>query len=443
MFQWFKCGGCACLVLAVASVAGLGQTADDVPKLINTIKDKDKAKVTRLEAISALGNIGAEAKAAVPTLVECLKDDGSRVQAVIALAKIGPAAKAAIPDLIAMLKDRKFAGAAWSVDGNRFSDFVSARELIIESMVKIGLEPKRCVPALAEIIADDDPRLQRFPAFQRGCLAAVKALEPMGSKAKDAVPALIQLLENKNAWSWNPQGPKASIVVLGKIGREAKSALPALRKRLESDDPEVAKSAEAAIANINKGIAEKPADPETPKEGDAPEQPDKPKEAKKPGKRRTEREEPETPPEAKKPPKRRIEVEDEEPANAGIGKFIDALGGNKAEARAEAIDALSKMGGKVVPALEKAIASADADVRKNALACLCKMGRSGRAAASTCIAALKDPSAEVRRNAAYALGRMAADSREAVASLTAALKDKDREVRLLAAFALEKAQGAK
>lgn len=447
MMRWLcKRGGCAFLIVGI--VVALGQTApppkapsddtgggsaDDVPKLVKTIKDKDKAKLTRTQAIDALGAIGAEAKAAVPTLRACLSEENLRPNAVAALGKIGPNAKETMPGLIALLLADPIPGEEERKRGRPVNAALLAlRPSIIESMTRIGLEPKQCVAPLAAIIAQDNPRLQGYRGFREGCLAAVKAVEPLGSKAKDAVPALVQLLDNKAAWRWNPQGPREAIIALGKIGPDAKLALPALRKRLNHDDPSVAKSAEAAIDKIMQPVAAKPpAEVETPKE------------AKKPRERRTELEEPETPPETKKPAKRRIEVEDEEPANAGIGKFIDALGGNKAEARAEAIDALSKMGGKAVPALEKAIVSADADVRKNALACLCKMGKTGRAAASTCIAALKDPSAEVRRNAAYALGRMAADSRETVAALTAALKDKDREVRLLAAFALEKAQGAK
>jgi HEAT repeat protein len=415
-----------------------------VTKLIETIKDKDKSKFTRAEAIDALGALGGEAKAGVPALVDCLQDRNVRPNAVLALGRIGPQAKEAMPALITLLKDKSVFNnghrGGWVTSRRQI---VSARATIIQTMTKIGLEPKQCVPALAEIVADDDEDLRFVPAFQQGCLAAVKALEPLGSKAKDAVPALMKLLDNTAAWQWNPQGPREAIVALGKIGRDAKPALPALRKRLEHDDRSVAKSAEAAIASIQQSIADKPADPEAPKEAETPEQTQTQKPREQSRKPRVELEEPETPREAKKPPKRPIQVEDEEPADAGLGKFIDALGNPKAETRDAALEALGKMGARAVPALEKAIASADDGVRKNALACLCKMGKEGRAAAPTCIAALKDPSAEVRRNAAYALGRMAADSREAIAALTAALKDKDREVRLLAAFALEKVQGAK
>ena len=423
------------MILAILSVGG---NAEEVPKLIDTIKNKDKAKQTRLAAIDQLGSMGAEAKAAVPLLAECLRDANTRANAVVALGKIGPEAKEAMPVLIALLladpnENNDPSGVRFQkgVRGVR-GDLLSLRPTIIQTMTKIGVEPKQCVPALAKIIAQDDQRLRRYPGFQQGCLAAVMALEPLGPKAKEAVPALIELLDNTAAWQWNPRGPREAMVALAKIGADAKPALPSLRKRLNHDDPSVAKLAEDAIEKIARPVVAKPA-----AEVETPAEPKQPRE------RRTDLEDTEKPREAKSKPKRRIEVEDDEPANAGLGKFIAALGDGKVEARDAAIDALTKMGGKAVPALEKAIASTDVDVRKNALACLCKMGKTGRAAAPTCIAALKDSSAEVRRNAAYALGRMTADSSEAVAALTAALKDKDREVRLLAAFALEKAHSGK
>ncbi len=424
----------ACMAIVLTGAAALGQTADDVPKLIDTIKDQDKSKFTRAQAIDDLGTIGADAKAAVPVLMQCLKDPNVVGNAVVALGKIGPNAKEAMPALVALLRLKPMTGTQGIMPGTPGLALrsplrtqadsgwtaIALRPAIIESMVKIGLEPKQCVPALAEVIAQDDPVLRFNRGFQQGCLAAVKALEPLGPKAKDAVPALIQLLNNTAAWTWNPQGPREAIVALGKIGRDAEPALPSLRKRLGHDDPEVAKSAEDAIARIQKGIAAKPADPETPKEADIPKEPEKTRIADKPR-----------------------EPEKSPPIDAGIAKLLDALGDSKAETRDGAIEALAKMGDEAVPALQKTIASADAEVRKNALACLCKMGKAGRAAAPACIAALKDPSAEVRRNAAYALGRMGTHSREAITALTAALKDKDREVRLLAAFALEKVRDAK
>ncbi len=419
MTIWFcKRGMGSIVVLMLLNALTSAQTTDEVSKLVDTIKDQDKAKQTRLEAIDRLGSLGAEAKRAVPLLTACLRSPAMRVNAVVALGKIGQDAKPAMPQLIELLLADVFVESQNSLPGIRQIDqeLLSLRPTIIEVMTKIGVEPKTCVPALAKIIAQDDPQLQDYPGFQQGCLVAVMAIEPLGPKAKEAVPALIQLLDNTAAWQWNPRGPREAMVALAKIGPDAKPALPSLRKRLNHDNPAISKLAEEAIEKITRAVAAKPPSDDTPSD-------------------------PKLPRDAKKPPTERIKVE--EKINDELGKFIDALGDGKVEARDAAIDALTKMGEKAVPTLEKAISSTDADVRKNALACLCKMGKIGRAAAPTCIAALKDPSAEVRRNAAYALGRMAADSREAVAALTYALKDKDREVRLLAAFALEKAQERK
>jgi HEAT repeat protein len=94
------------VVLAMSAASGCSrQKADDVPQLVETLKDTDSD--ARYQAVKTLGNRGAEAREAVPAMIALLKDPHTSVRVVTAyaLGKIGPAAASAVPALTAALDD--------------------------------------------------------------------------------------------------------------------------------------------------------------------------------------------------------------------------------------------------------------------------------------------------------------------------------------------------
>lgn len=177
-----------------------------VPALIQALRDRDP--FVRQRAAEALREIGPEAKAAVPALIRVLKskkEDGDvRWYAVLALGGIGPEGKAAVPALIEALRDREMKRNAWAP---------------VETLTKIGVV---AVPELTRALKDKDPEVREGTAT---------VLSGIGTEAKAAVPALIDLLKDdeREGVRWN------AVRALGNIGPAASSAIPSLEAMAQSD----------------------------------------------------------------------------------------------------------------------------------------------------------------------------------------------------------------
>jgi HEAT repeat protein len=98
----------------------------------------------------------------------------------------------------------------------------------------MGPEAKTAVPALTELLKDDDEWVRR---------AAAWALGKIGPEAKTATPALTELLRDK----WVRQTAAST---LGNIGPEAKTAIPALTELLQDTDKDLGKTAAEALQKI-------------------------------------------------------------------------------------------------------------------------------------------------------------------------------------------------
>jgi len=128
----------------------------------------------RKQAAEALGQIGPKAQDALPDLTKALLDPESRVciAAVEALGQIGPAERV-IPILIAVLGD----------------DDPGIGLAASEALARIGPE---AIPALIEALKHDT--LAQSAAIREG---AAEALGLIGPEAREAVPALIQSLQDE------------------------------------------------------------------------------------------------------------------------------------------------------------------------------------------------------------------------------------------------------
>ena len=99
-----------------------------------------------------------------------------------------------------------------------------------------GRDVKTAVPALIELLKDEDLWVRRF---------AASALGKFGPDAKIAVPALEELLGDKSAWV-----RQACAEALGRIGPEAKITIPALSSFYKEQNPWVRWTARDAVARI-------------------------------------------------------------------------------------------------------------------------------------------------------------------------------------------------
>src|SRR5262249_7246673 len=139
--------------------------------------------VERQGAVLALGKLGP---GAVPALAEALKDKeivNVRLWAAWGLRRIGAEAKAAVPQLEAALKDE-----------SRLVRFEAAIALWAIS------KQKSAIPALIDLLKNKDANARWRSA---------EALERIGPKAKAAVPALLEALKDAGLAQWT--GPDGSV----------------------------------------------------------------------------------------------------------------------------------------------------------------------------------------------------------------------------------------
>ena len=172
-------------------------------------RDKASTDVQRQQAVVALGCFGPEAKAVVPDLIDAVRKGEFRDEAVGALTLIGAGADVTVPVLIDRLLQR---GCQNLLGWTSFAD--------TSSLVRVG---GPAVPALVVIL--NGPNRDRHV-----CAAGV--LWGIGPAAREAVPALIRVIEHFNP-EREDEAVQYAIKALGRIGPDARAAIPALNRLLE------------------------------------------------------------------------------------------------------------------------------------------------------------------------------------------------------------------
>jgi HEAT repeat protein len=192
-----------------------------VPALIVVLKDREPA--VRLTAARALSNFGATARSAVPALVSALEDQDKEVclQAADALRQVEMNAfvQSALPVLIKTLRDQEY-------------DQRSKAARILEVLGPRGVA---AVPALCDLLEDKDSYVRR---------AAARSLY-IGPGAKAAVPALTRALRDAHRGT-----REMAALALGRIGPEAAPAVPALMELLKDEDANVQCRAAQGLGGI-------------------------------------------------------------------------------------------------------------------------------------------------------------------------------------------------
>jgi HEAT repeat protein len=380
--------------------------AHPMPALTGALQDNE-ASIRRAAAL-ALGKIGREAKAAVPALIKALEDEDRKVRrsAAEALGQIGcySALHRHMDDplmhaLSAASKDRDrdvrnaAADALWA-SGNRWHH---------GTYMRVYMMNENDVGALIEVIKGGRRGEEDVGAR---CHAA-GILGRMGAAAKEAAPALVAALKDKDE-----DIRFAVAVALVRIGTRQSEAFTFLRTALKDKDEVVRRHAAQVLGQI--GAAAKPAVPAL---SDA--------------------------------------LKDEEGSvRIPVAAALVRIGERQAEAfavlrealkdqeepynrrdAAETLKGLSAAAKPAVPDLIGALNDKDHQVRWAAADAL---GTIGPAAVPALSDALQRKEDAVRIAAAVALGQIGPKAKGAVPALGAALKDRDRYVRSEAAKALTK-----
>ncbi|MHB1425241.1 MAG: HEAT repeat domain-containing protein [Gemmataceae bacterium] len=260
------------------ALARIGTPA--VSALIEVLKDK-RDGVAQRAAGDALGWVLPPSKEAVPALIQALKND--RVHAGVyahALGQLGPLAFAAVPDLTDLLTDpgnrpasavalvRIDPGQAAKVVPLLVKDLQAAEEnqrlAAVLALTVIGPAAKEAAPALVDALRDRQlsaAALIALPALGAAAvpnliellkspqadhrLLALQVLAKIGAEASAALlPAIASLLDADSAVRvW-------AAVVIQAIGPDARAAVPILIANLRSLRPEVRSAAAAALGHI-------------------------------------------------------------------------------------------------------------------------------------------------------------------------------------------------
>jgi HEAT repeat protein len=197
---------------AASQLAWLGPKArETVPALRAVLADRRPQ--TRFSAAIAIAFIDPSAPEALPVLIEALKHLEDREidvsHAPRALARLGPDAKAALPTLTGLVTK------GWDDPA------------VFKALVEIDPEGKECIPALVSALNQKDYHVVDL---------AAKCLGLLGARAKEAVPALTEVItrdfdEDGGITESQPQVSAAK--ALQRIGAPAISAIPRLAVALK------------------------------------------------------------------------------------------------------------------------------------------------------------------------------------------------------------------
>src|SRR5262245_42330924 len=264
------------------------------PALLTPLHDDDIG--VRAQATRVLPMIGAEPGAAIPLLLESLKDESDRVRiaAVEALASYGPKAATALPALMRNFRDRS----SWScaaagkvlvaIGAPAAPPLIEAlgdkelREEAAALLGKIGPPAKAAGPALAPLVFDEEPTIRvtaglalwridpKHPSSRTLVASLIRELRgdndigrayacnalgelgDLGLEAKAAIPALIDLLRDRDS-----SARDYAAEALGNLGPAAIAAVPALVEALQPANTGLAQKARVALKQIDSGAAQK------------------------------------------------------------------------------------------------------------------------------------------------------------------------------------------
>jgi HEAT repeat protein len=243
------------------------QAKEAVPALLTTTKSapKDAQEADSSYLFDALGEIGSASKETVPALVGMLNDETKSFEAAYTLGLIGVAAKAAAAAITAKLKNRKlattdqldeltaffYAQALVRIDTEHSEtaipslvqtlgqkdagDMVEPSIGAAEALAEIGPSAKQAARALVSALKSWDFLARPF------AMKALMRIDPI--QARTFVPTLMTGLKDRN-----PDERRCAAKSLAMMGPDAKEAIPALIDKL--NDPDVRVDAADALGRI-------------------------------------------------------------------------------------------------------------------------------------------------------------------------------------------------
>ncbi|MCI0455869.1 MAG: HEAT repeat domain-containing protein [Gemmataceae bacterium] len=264
--------------------------------------------------------------------------------------------------------DKKDSGIPDGLKALRHTD-PNVRYKAADLLVRLGSVGKFAIPALRELLNDKDARVR------------VKAAEALWHverpPARTLLPVLTASLKDKD-----PGVRINALVVLGDMGSGAKSAVPLIGQALRDKEQDVRLEAVLTLGEIGP------------------------------------------------------------PAKALVLDLFATLTDDELRLLEPAVAVtLGNIGTAALPALTNALTHKDAARRRTAAYALSLIGAKADEAMPALIKALTDSDPDVRSRAARTLGKVGSKAKDALPKLQAAVKDKDASVRISAALAVAQVSG--
>lgn len=203
-------------------IEGMGARGKPALAPLEGVIRKDRVREVRQAAVTALGKLGADA---VPALGEALRADvesAVRQTAATALEKLGAAA---VPALVEAMK----------------SESEGVRLMAVDTVGRIGQAGKKAGPALAGLLIEESPSMRK---------AVVAALYRVGIDSREMVAPLVAGLKVRDEHRVH------LIARISWLGPEAKEAAPALIALLKDRDDEAVVAAASTLRTIGEGRKE-------------------------------------------------------------------------------------------------------------------------------------------------------------------------------------------
>ncbi len=243
--------------LACQVLGQMGKEASPaVADLTATLKDKEP--FVRGVAATALWDV-AKKKEGLDELVRLLNDDNPTLRrwAATTLGLRGPEARETVPALEKAIRDPhpvvrvEAANALWTITRKEetcrlLASMLQDGDATVRSTAAVvlglpsGEGAVRAVPALVRALWDDDSRVRSN---------AAEALGRIGSKAQQALPALLAILDAKVE---EDHVVSAATEAVGLLGKESKPAMTALRMKLKHPIGYVRALAALGLSRIEK-----------------------------------------------------------------------------------------------------------------------------------------------------------------------------------------------
>ncbi len=203
-------------------------------------------------AVRAIGKLGEVAKAAVPTLAKLLPTTQPPVQGAVAtaLGAMGVSARDALPELSKSLNSpdagtRAAALTAWV----RIESDTGRKVEMLKHALDDQAQPVRvaAIAELGKLGRAAEPAAEKLYELTENSTEREQALEVLGGMAIRSVPLLVRALGNAD-----PYVRQYAVERLGQLGKDAKDAVPEIRKLLEDKEDFVKRSARASLREIER-----------------------------------------------------------------------------------------------------------------------------------------------------------------------------------------------